>query len=319
MRRHVRRWLRTPTGRLRAPWRLLVVGVAFVLVTLGVAVGALAAGAPVDPTRASGPVLAAALGVLVVNGAAVTALVLAAARLLDRRVQADLGVRLDARFRLDLAAGGTVGVGLVGGAYAVGVALGAYDPAVAPAAPAGYSLLAWIAMLAAAMVAIGVNEELLLRGYVLTNLAEGFTAFLDGRGAIAAALGVSSLAFGLLHWLNPSATRLSLANITLAGVMLGLGYVCTRSLAFPIGVHVAWNLSQVLLGLPVSGLDVPVRLVETTVAGDPIVHGGAFGPEGGLLGLGMTLVGCLVTVAYARLSGRGFSREISVPALGDGT
>lgn len=315
MRTRPRSWLRTPTGRLRAPWRLLAVGVAFLLVTLVLGVAALAAGVPIDPGRASGPALAGALAVLVANGVATVALVFAAARYLDRRVPADLGWRLDARWWTDLAAGGAVGLALVGGAYAVGVAAGVYDPRIAPAAPTGYALIVWLAILAAAMVAVGVYEELLLRGYVLTNLAEGFTAFLDGRAAVAAALGVSSAAFGLLHGLNPSAGRLSLVTITLAGVMLGLGYVGTRSLAFPIGLHVAWNLAQVLVGLPVSGLDVPVRLVGTTVSGDALLHGGAFGPEGGLLGLGMALAGCLSAVAYPRLTGRGFDADIAVPAL----
>ncbi len=311
----IRQWLRTPAGRLRAPWRLLVVGVGFLLVTLGVTVGALVLGVPVDPTRAGGPALAAALGVLVANGVAVTAFVLVAARSLDHRVPGDLGWRLDDRTAPDLAAGLAAGTGLVGAAYAVGVAIGAYRPAVDPAAPAGYPFAAWLAVLAAAMVAVGVYEELLLRGYVLTNLAEGFTAFVGARGAVAAALGVSSVAFGLLHGLNPSASRLSLATITLAGVMLGVGYVGTGSLSFPVGVHVAWNLTQVLLGLPVSGLDVPVRVVRTTVAGDPLVHGGTFGPEGGLIGLGMTAAGCVVAAAYGRLAGRGAWTDVAVPAL----
>lgn len=311
----IRRWLRTHEGRLRAPWRLLVAAIAFLVVSLGVTVAAIAAGLPVDPMRASGPALAAALAVLVANGVAIAALVLVAARYLDHRVLADVGWRLEAGEATDLAAGLAVGAGLVGAAYAVGVALGVYTPDVAPAAPPGYPLVAWVALLAVTMVVVGVYEELLLRGYVLTNLAEGCTAVVGARGAVAAAVGVSSVAFGLLHGLNPSASRLSLLTITLAGVMLAVGYVGTGSLSFPIGVHVAWNLTQVLLGLPVSGLDVPVRLVGTTVSGDPLVHGGAFGPEGGLLGLGMTATGCLVAAGYGWVRGRAGWSDIAVPAL----
>ena len=314
MRPRIDRWLRTPPGRLRAPWRLLVVGVAFLIVTGGVTVAALVAGLEVDPTRASGPGVAAALGVLVANGVAATLLLLAAARYLDRRVLADVGWRLDARAAVDAAAGLAVGAGLVGGAYAVGVAAGVYDPTVDPAAPPGYPFAAWLGVLAAAMVVVGVYEELLLRGYVLTNLAEGATAFVGARGAVAVAVAGSSVAFALLHGLNPAASRLSLATIALAGVMLGLGYVGTGSLSFPVGIHVAWNLAQVLVGLPVSGLDVPVRVVRTSVAGDTVVHGGAFGPEGGLLGLGMTAVGCAVAAAYGWYRG-GPIEPIAAPAL----
>ena len=315
MRTRLRQWCFTQDGRLRAPWRLLVVGIGFLLVTLGVGVAALAAGVPVDPTRTSGPGVAAALAFLVANGLSATILVLAATRFVDRRVLPDVGWRLDGRTAPDLAAGLAVGVGLVGAAYAVGVGLGVYHPVVDPGAPPGYPFVAWLAVLAAAMVAVGVYEELLLRGYVLTNLAEGFTWFAGPRRAVAAAVACSSVAFGLLHGLNPSASRLSLATITLAGVMLGLGYVGTRSLTFPVGIHVAWNLTQVLVGLPVSGLAVPVRLVRTSVTGNVLVHGGGFGPEGGLLGLGMTVVGCVVTAAYGRRRG-GRVEDIAAPALG---
>ena len=318
MRARLRSWLLTPTGRPRAPWRLLVLVVAVLAANLAVFAAAVAAGVAPDPTGATGPGLAAALGVLVANGVAVTAVALLAARYLDRRTPADLGCRLDGRWWTDLAAGGVLGVALVGVGYAAGVAAGVYDPTLAPAGPSGYSLGAWLALVAATMVAVGVYEEVLLRGYVLTNLAEGLTAFLGGGAAVAGALGVSSLAFGLLHGLNPSSNGLSIATITLAGLMLGLGYVCTGSLGLPVGLHVTWNLSHVLLGLPVSGLVVPVRLVETDVTGDALVHGGSFGPEGGLLGLGATLLGCLAVVAYARLTGRGFRREIAAPALRNG-
>ena len=150
MRTRIDRWLRTPPGRLRAPWRLLVLSVAFLLVTGGVTVAALVAGLAVDPTRASGPGVAAALGVLLVNGVAATLLVLAAARYLDRRVLADVGWRLDARAAVDAAAGLAVGAGLVGGAYAVGVAAGVYDPTVDPAAPPGYPFAAWLGVHAVA-------------------------------------------------------------------------------------------------------------------------------------------------------------------------
>jgi len=310
-----RQWLFTPDGRLRAPWRLLVVGVAFVVVNVAVTLAVLAAGLPVDPTRTEGPGLAAALGVLVLDGLVAALLVLAAARVVDRRVLPDVGWRLDGRTGSDLAAGLAIGLGLVGAAYAAGVALGVYDPAVDPAAPPGYPFAVWLAVLTAAMVVVAVYEELLLRGYVLTNLAEGLTAFLGRRASVAAALVVSSLGFGLLHGANPAASPRSLATVTLAGLLLGLAYVYTGSLSFPVGLHVTWNLSGVLLGLPVSGLEIPVRLVRTEVTGDPAVHGGGFGIEGGLLGLGATVLGCLAVVGYARLTGRTFRTEIATPAL----
>ena len=310
--------LRAPTGRLRTPWRLLVAAALFVAVEVGVAVAIGAAGLAAVPGGASGPGLAGFLVALTLNGAVVTGAVVVAGRYLDRRVVADLGLAIDRGWWRDLAAGAALGVALVGGAYAVGVGLGVYRAAVDPAAPAGHSLPTWLALVAAAMVAVGVSEELLLRGYLLSNLAEGFGALAGRRAAVAAALAVSSVAFGLLHGPNPGATRLGLVTITLAGVLLGLGFVCTGRLALPVGLHATWNLSHVLLGVPVSGLEVGVRLLETETAGPALVHGGAFGPEGGLLGVGATLLGCLVVVGYGRLTGRGFDaglEAVAVPSL----
>ena len=315
MRDRIRSLLRASTGRLRTPWRLLVAGGGFLLVNLAVGGAALAVGYGVDPGGAGGVGLAAALAFLAINGAATALVTLLAGRYLDRRLLADLGLRGGARPWLDPLAGAALGVVLVCGAYAVGAALGVYEASVDPSGPPAYPLSAWLALVVVSMVVVGVYEELLLRGYVMTNLAEGLTAVLGRRASIAAALIVSSLGFGLLHGANPAASPRSLATVTLAGLLLGLAYVYTGSLSFPIGLHVTWNLSGVLLGLPVSGLKIPVRLVRTDVAGDPAIHGAGFGIEGGLLGLGATAVGCLLVVGYARLTGRTFGETVATPAL----
>jgi membrane protease YdiL (CAAX protease family) len=304
-----------PTGRLRTPWRLVIAGVIVLVVTVGVAVVAAVAGLASGPGAVDGPGLPALLVVLVLEGVAVSAAVLLAGRYLDRRRLADLGLGIDATWWRDLGVGAALGVALVGGAYVVGLAAGVYEASVDPAVPAGGSLPVVLALLAATMVAVGCQEELLLRGYVLTNLAEGVTAVVGRRAAVGAALVISSVAFGLLHGLNPNAGALGLLTITLAGGMLGAGYVWTGSLALPVGLHVTWNLAHALLGLPVSGLRFGVRLVATDASGPPLLHGGAFGPEGGLLGFGATLAGCLGVIAYARASGRGFQPAIAEPSL----
>ena len=315
MRATIRSWLRTEAERLRTPWRLLAFGLLVVVANLVVGAAALSTGYAVDPAAATGAGVAAVLLFLTVNGVLIALLALLAGRYLDRRLLADLGLRGGARRRLDPLVGTGLGVVLVCGAYAVGAALGVYEGRIDPAAPPGYPLAAWLALVVVNMVVVGAYEELLLRGYVLTNLAEGLTAVLGRRASVVAALAVSSLGFGLLHGANPAASLRSLATVTLAGLLLGLAYVYTGSLSFPVGLHVTWNLSGVLLGLPVSGLEIPVRLVRTEVAGDPVIHGAGFGIEGGLLGLGATAVGCLLVVGYGRLTGRTFGEEVATPAL----
>lgn len=309
------RSLRTDTGRLRTPWRLLVAGILFLSVNVVLTVGFLAAGVAVDPREAMGAELAGVFVVVIGNGIAISLATVVAARRLDRRLLSDIGVSVTGLWWRDLAVGLAVGAALVVGAYLVGIAVGVYDPTVDPSGPAGHSLPVWLGLLTAAMVAIGVYEELLLRGYVLTNVAEGLTAFVGLRAAVVGALALSSAGFGLLHGANPNATALGVLTITLAGVFLGLGYVYTGSLAFPIGAHITWNLTHVLVGVPVSGLDFGIRLLHTDVSGPRLIHGGGFGPEGGLLGVGMTVVGCLLAVGYGRWTGRGLDKEIAVPSL----
>lgn len=56
--------------------------------------------------------------------------------------------------------------------------------------------------------------------------------------------------------MNPNSSLASTLSITLAGIMLGLGYVLSGDLAIPTGIHISWNFAQGgLFGFSVSGLD----------------------------------------------------------------
>ena len=314
MRSRLRSSLWTSTGRLRVPWRLLLAAVLFVSTNLLISGLSVAAGVPPGLSPgADGEGLVIALLLFVVNGAATAAAIVLAARYLDARTIADLGVRLDETGRSDFFVGAGLGVALTDGPFLAGAAAGVYEFRVAPSGPPNRSLAVWLLLLVAAMGAVGVSEELLVRGYALTNLAEGFTAVLGRRGATVAAVAVTGLGFGALHTGNPNATALSFLTIALAGVMLGLGYVLTGSIALPVGLHVSWNLTHALLNLPVSGLDVGVYLVESEPVGPEYIHGGQFGPEGGLLGTAAALAGCSAIVGYARLTDRTLDENVAVP------
>ncbi|MFC6872953.1 CPBP family intramembrane glutamic endopeptidase [Halobellus marinus] len=90
---------------------------------------------------------------------------------------------------------------------------------------------------------VGIWEELLFRGLVLKNAAEGFhTRWFSERGAVVAGLVVSSVLFGIVH--ADQATSLpALGFWVLMGLVLGTVYVTTDSLAIPIGLHFATNLA----------------------------------------------------------------------------
>lgn len=120
-------------------------------------------------------------------------------------------------------------------------------------------------------------EEAIFRGYA-------FQALVQGIGAWPTVL-VTSALFSLAHVRNPNVDAVGLANIFLAGVMLGWAYLRTRSLWFATGVHVGWNWTMsALLDFPVSGLVRDTPLYDVAAVGPRWMTGGSFGPEAGVPG-----------------------------------
>ena len=135
------------------------------------------------------------------------------------------------------------------------------------------------------------NEELVFRGYPMQVL-------MTGIGPLPAIVVMSGL-FGLLHHLNPNATWLGTLNVVLAGVLLSLAYLRTRSLWFPFGIHVGWNLGLgPIFGFPVSGLTIGSIWNSQSVGAD-WVTGGDFGPEGGVLGT-LAIIVAIIAVQWTR-------------------
>jgi membrane protease YdiL (CAAX protease family) len=146
-------------------------------------------------------------------------------------------------------------------------------------------------------IAVALYEELAFRGYILQNLR--------GDWGVVAAVVVSSILFAILHGLNPNLTLLALPNIFLAGALLAACYLATRSLWLAIAFHFSWNFVQgPVLSFPLSGMPTTGLLV-TRVEGNPLLTGGAFGPEGGLLGSGAILLGLLIIWAWRRRASAG--------------
>lgn len=136
-------------------------------------------------------------------------------------------------------------------------------------------------------------EELAMRGYLLTTLVEG-------PGA-PAAVAITSVAFALLHLLNPDPTVLSTALVALAGVFLAVIRLTTGSLWAAWIAHLAWNLVQaIVLHAPVSGLPVETPGYRLVDHGPEWVTGGAWGPEGGLAAAAGMLVATFLLVRYVK-------------------
>jgi hypothetical protein len=138
----------------------------------------------------------------------------------------------------------------------------------------------------------GWGEELLFRGYWLQNLAEGLNWFW--------AVIISSIVFALAHSFNPDVTWEAILGLVVAGVFFAFGYMRTSLLWLPIGIHFGWNFFEgTVFGFQVSGLN-SFSLIQQTVSGPPMITGGAFGPEAGLIVLPALGLGAVLIYSYTR-------------------
>ena len=214
---------------------------------------------------------------LIPTAIAMTLSVWIARRLLDRRSFISLGFCLDRHTLPDMLAGFLITGVMMAAVYLLEAGAGwlRFDGWAWETVPPGQVALALAGSLLG-FVVVGYQEELLSRGYYLQNIR-------DGMG-IGWALFLSSAIFALMHLGNPNVTWYSaLLGLTLAGTFLAYGWVRTRRLWLPIGVHIGWNFFEgSIFGFPVSGLSV-TGLIQQTPTGPVAITGGAFGPEAGLI------------------------------------
>jgi membrane protease YdiL (CAAX protease family) len=230
-------WNRTE-NRPRALWRILG---AFVLVAIGSQVlpSALFSSLDLPPS---------VLGV-VQNGFAVGTVCLVAviwARYVDHRPLAAYGLEIGPEWIRDAGVGVVVAFVAWGLALVVHLTTGwAHISAVLSPGTTGNALPFALALTAFVVqfLFVGIWEELLFRGLVLKNAAEGFhTRWVSERGAVLAGLVASSVLFGVVH-ADQASSLPALGFWVLMGLVLGTVYVTTDSLALPIGLHFATNLA----------------------------------------------------------------------------
>lgn len=138
---------------------------------------------------------------------------------------------------------------------------------------------------------VSLIEEIAMRGYVLASLMDSINKYL--------ALFITSLLFAIFHLGNPGMSIVGFVNIFLAGCLLGIGYIFTRSLWFPLALHMGWNFFLgPVFGFEVSGLAYK-GIVQHTVTGPDWITGGVFGAEGSLL-LSILLLILIVVVGFQK-------------------
>ncbi len=292
-------------GRLRCFWRLALQVILFMVLATTLLLGVIIA---VPSARDPAFWLDTGSGQFLVQIAIVIIATIGsmgvAAWFIDQRRFVDFGFHLTSAWWLDVGFGLALGAVLMTGLFLVEWAAGWVTVTAVLQAPApGPPFVLAILIPLGVFVGVGIYEEMLFRGYILRNLAEGFnTRAIGARLAVVLAWVLSSAVFGVGHLANPNATLLSTVSISLAGLFLGLGYVLTGELAIPIGLHITWNFFQGnVFGFAVSGQTISeatVVAVETT--GPELWTGGGFGPEAGLMGMIAMGVGSLLTVLWVR-------------------
>jgi len=211
--------------------------------------------------------------------------VLFAARYLDRRDLRDLGIRLDRAWWSSLALGLLLGGFLMAMVFAVEEWAGWIDvtDTLAVSAP-GVSLLLALSFSLVKVLCVGIYEEIVVRGYLLRNLAEGTN--------LTTAVVVSSAVFAILHATNDNSTIVSTLGLFVNGLLFAAALLITGRLSASIGLHIAWNLFEgVVFGFPVSGDKEGASYFVIAQRGPDLLTGGAFGPEAGLIGIAASLIG----------------------------
>lgn len=255
-------------GRVRSLWRILLFAGLFVAFTVAGAI-------PLAVVRLEHPA-----GQIFYQGLVTLVAALLAGwlllRWLDGRRPGALGFAWTSHTVPELAGGMAVGAGALA---AVVVPLALLSMIRFTADAGGFADL--IGVLAVDLVVLGAAaaaEEALFRGYA-------FQVLVQGTGPVVATV-LSSATFAVAHGANPNVGTFALINIFLAGIMLAVAYLRTRSLWFVTAVHVGWNwMMASVFDLPVSGLEYFDTPIYTAVpVGPEWLTGGAFGPEGGLAG-----------------------------------
>ncbi len=143
-------------------------------------------------------------------------------------------------------------------------------------------------------------DEVLMRGMLISGLCLA----LGGR-QVSAVL-IAAAVFGMTHMFFAGASPLSVLSNSLGGVAYGLAFVLTGRIWLGAGLHFAWNFVQgPVLGFIVSGHALGTGLFRIDDLGPDWLTGGAYGPEGGIVGLAMRFAVIAAVVTAGRMSAPG--------------
>ncbi|MFY7860715.1 MAG: CPBP family intramembrane glutamic endopeptidase, partial [Chitinophagales bacterium] len=140
-------------------------------------------------------------------------------------------------------------------------------------------------------------EEILIRGIIFRILEEWLGSWI--------ALLISALIFGFMHIGNDGASAfVAIAIAVEAGILLGAAFIYSRNLWLPIAIHFSWNFVQGgIYGARVSGFKLSESLVNAEIAGNELITGGLFGPEGSIQAMILCTLAGVILLYFAHKKG----------------
>jgi len=172
---------------------------------------------------------------------------------------------------------------------------------------AGAAILVFGAKWLLVFLLVGLLEEYTIRGYIqytftrgVFGVAERLSTTRTRTIAFWIAAFFMSTVFGALHLGNSGENRMGIVMVFLAGIVFSYALWRTGSLWWGIGFHMTWDWAQSFLyGVPDSGALSTGRLFHTHPVGNILLSGGSDGPEGSLLVIPILLL-VLVVLRFTR-------------------
>ncbi len=212
----------------------------------------------------------------------VTALTFAFRKYFDARTIITLGFSSYRRNK-DLVLGLALGLIVIGSGFLILLLSG--NLVIISISP-DFAYLGWSIILC---LIISWVEELSFRGYILNNLIDSFHPFTG--------LLISSFLFAVFHLLNPGMGMIPFVNLFLAGILLGIVFIYTKTIWYALALHFSWNFFQgPVFGFPVSGIEMD-GFLQQQPKGYEIITGGNFGFEGSILS-SLLIILCIFALNY---------------------
>lgn len=149
-------------------------------------------------------------------------------------------------------------------------------------------------------VFVAFMEELLFRA-VLYRL-------LERAWGTSTAVAVSGVLFAAGHLPSEHISALGVLATFAASTALSAGYIATRRLWVPVGMHFAWNyLFDAVFAIPVSG-HAARGWIQVTASGPDWLTGGGYGVEASIVAVLAWSAAAIVLLLFARRRGQWLAR-----------